>query len=322
MNLLEISAVAADESEAFALVEQIVWPHGPVCPHCENKAETGKPIYTLDGVKDKRGRVRYGLKKCGACRKQFTVRVGTIFEDSHIPLGKWLLAIHQMCSSKKGMSAKQLQRELGITYKSAWFMCHRIRLAMTQQPLRGMLGEGPVNTVVEIDETYVGGSERNNKHKDYQAKPKAVVMTLIERGGYVRTFPVPNAKRGSLVPVALMNIAATAHIVTDQNAAYRFRPGSFVSHSVINKAKEGYVRGLIHTNFAESYHSLLKRGIFGTFHHVSQKHLPRYLREFEFRWNTRTFTDGERTEKAVRDALGKRLTYKAPSTKRAKLDEL
>ena len=314
MNLHELSALVADEAKAFELAEQIIWPHGPVCPHCGNAAERGKSIYKLEGVKDRKGRVRLGIKKCGACRKQFTVRVNTIFSDSHIPLGKWLLAIHLMCSSKKGISAAQLQRELGIAYKSAWFMCHRIRLAMTQPPLRGKLGEGQ-NNIVEIDETFVGGKSSNNPHKNKgpDATKKAIVMTLIERGGYVRTFPVPSCDGGYLRSVAYMNIDERAHIVTDDLRSYRGLGKAFASHGVINKAQDGYVRGILHTNFAESYHSLLKRGIVGTFHHISQKNLPRYLREFEFRWNTRTFTDGERAEKAVRDVIGKRLAYREPT---------
>jgi transposase-like protein len=143
MNLIELSAVVADEAKAFEMIERIVWPHGLVCPHC---GDDGR-IYDLS-------KTRIGLKKCGRCRKQFTCRIGTIFEDSHVPLGKWLLAIHLMCSSKKGISAKQLERDLAITYKSAWFMCHRVRHAMTQEPLRGRLSGGVVNKVVEIDETH------------------------------------------------------------------------------------------------------------------------------------------------------------------------
>jgi transposase-like protein len=311
MNLAEIAKVVADEKAATALVERIVWPTGPVCPHCGSVK-----FYDLS-------KTRLGLRKCAEkeCRKQFTVRIGTIFEDSHIPLSKWLLAIHLMCSSKKGMSAKQLERELGISYKSAWFLCHRIRLAMAQPPLRGMLGGGSVNKVVEIDETYIGGKPENNLRKQAIAKqaraaglpnpfPKPIVMTLVERGGYVRSFPVPNATKETLQPIARMNISGTAHIVTDELRAYKGLSRSFRSHGTVTHSKKEFVRGVLHVNFAESYHSLLKRGIVGTFHHISEKHLERYLREFEFRWNTRTFTDGERTEKAIRETKGKRLTYK------------
>lgn len=311
MNLHELTAHVADEAKAFELAEKIVWPEGVVCPHCGNKGE--KKIYALNGVKDKKGRVRLGLKKCAACRKQFTVRVGTIFENSHIPLGKWLIAIHMMCSSKKGVSANQLKRQLGLAYSSAWFMCHRVREAMTLPPMdRMLLGGGPVNPIVEIDETFVGGKAKNNLHAHHVRKPKPIVMTLIERGGYVRTRVVSDRSAETLQGVAFPNVDHNAVVITDELNAYQGLRKGFKGHGVINKSKQGYVRGILHTNFAESYHSVLKRGILGTFHHVSEQHLHRYLREFELRWNTRTFTDGERTEKVVREIVGKRLVYRAP----------
>ena len=269
-------------------------------------------------MKDKKGRVRLGLKKCGACRKQFTVRVGTIFEDSHIPLGKWLIAIHMMCSSKKGVSANQLKRQLGLAYSSAWFMCHRVREAMTLPPMdRMMIGGGPVNPIVEIDETFIGGKEKNNRHAGRVRKPKPVVMTLIERGGYVRSVPVRDRSAETLQGTAFLHVDPRAVVITDELHSYSGLRKGFRAHGVINKQKQGYVRGILHTNFAESYHSLLKRGILGTFHHVSERHLPRYLNEFALRWNTRTFTDGERTEKVVREIVGKRLMYRAPLRSRS-----
>jgi transposase-like protein len=301
MNLHELTSIVSDEAKAFQMVESLVWPEGPVCPHCDNPNK--KQIYDLSSV-------RVGLKKCGACRKQFTVRVGTIFEDSHIPLGKWLIAIHMMCSSKKGVSAAQLQRQLGLSYKSAWFMCHRVRLAMTLPPMRGMLGGGSHN-IVEVDETYIGGKRKNNPHRNHKPKPKAIVMTLIERGGNVHTQPVKNTLAETVKGVVIQSVAETAHIVTDQLPGYKGLNRRFASHETVNHEKE-FVRGLIHTNFAESYHSLLKRGILGTFHHVSRQHLPRYLNEFSFRWNNRKVTDGERAEQAVRQIVGKRLRYTTP----------
>lgn len=300
MEIQEVAQALVDENKAVELVERMRWPNGPICPHCGEHVR----IYALRGKT-----TRLGLRKCGRCRKQFTVRVGTIFEDSHIPLSKWLYAIRLMCSSKKGVSANQLMRELGITYKSAWFMCHRIRVAMTKPPLSGKLGmEGQI---VEVDETYIGGKAGNNKHKDFTPKEKPIVMTLIERDGDVRTVKLPNTKRGTLQTVVRMNVCEAAHIMTDSHTGYPGLKKHFRMHDTVNHSQE-YVRGIIHTNFAESYHSLLKRGIFGTYHHVSEKHLPRYLREFEFRWNSRKATDGARAVEAIKGAEGKRLTYKQP----------
>jgi len=306
MNLHELTTIVSDERKAFAMVEALVWPNGSVCPHCANP--DNKPSYDL-------GNVRPGLRKCGACRKQYTVRIGTIFEDSHIELGKWLIAIHMMCSSKKGVSAAQLQRQLGLSYKSAWFMCHRVRLAMTLPPMSGLLGGGSQN-VVEVDETRIGGKHGNNMHRGYKPKPKMLVMTLIERDGRVRTELIKNPKSETLKGVIRQTVSENAHIVTDEWGGYQGLKHRYASHRVVNHRKE-YVRGLIHVNFAESYHSLLKRGILGTFHHVSRQHLPRYLREFEFRWNSRKITDGERTEQAVRQIVGKRLRYQSPIKRRS-----
>lgn len=308
MNLADIAKVCASEEEAIKWVESIVWPNGePACPHCG----TVDRSYRLQGKTS-----RPGLWKCGACRQQFTVKVGTIFEDSHIELRKWLLAIQLMCASKKGISASQISRELGITYKSAWHLCHRIRLAMTKEPLAGKLGsEGQI---VEVDETYIGGRRGNNKRRkgrEWRAVRKHMaVMTLIERDGEVRTFHVRNTKRGTMQAIVRPNIADTAHIMTDEHKSYPGLADKFASHDTIQHKRE-YVRGIIHVNFAESYHSLLKRGIFGTFHHVSAKHLSRYLREFEFRWNSRKATDGARMVEAVAGAKGKRLMYAKAATK-------
>jgi transposase-like protein len=304
MNFAELAPHFADEDKAIELVESLMWPNGAVCPHCEA---------TDKQYKVKSAKARKGLWKCGHCRKQYTVKVGTIFEGSHIPMTKWLMAIYMMCSSKKGVSAKQLERSLGLTYKSAWFLCHRVREAMKQDPLRGMLGSD--GGIVEIDETYVGGKARNNRHKNRTAAAgkKTVVMTLVDREGEARTFVVPNAKKSTLQTIARPVISGSAHIVTDEHLGYQGIGKHFASHHIVDHSQT-YVRALIfHTNFAESYHSLLKRGIVGTFHHVSEKHLSRYLREFEFRWNTRKDDDGDRTFKAIKQARGKRLMYRQPS---------
>lgn len=307
-NIAQLAPYIADEDKAREMFENIRWPEGPYCPHCGSVER----VYKLT---PKAGsKTRKGLYKCGECRKQFTVTVGTVFEGSRIPLGKWLYAIYLMCSSKKGVSAKQLQRELGVSYKASWFMCHRVRLAMAKEPLASKLGQD--GGIVEIDETFVGGKKKNNLHRNRTkaAGKKIAVMTLIDRDGEARTFKVPNTRKGTLQAIAIPNIDSTAHIITDEHQGYTGIEKHFGSHHTVNHS-ETFVRGLIfHTNFAESYHSLLKRSIIGTHHHVSEKHLSRYLREREFHWNRRDATNGERTVDAIRGAAGKRLMYQRPTT--------
>jgi transposase-like protein len=292
-----------DPIVAATYLESIRWPDGgPVCPHC--------------GVQDPK---HYLLKsetrklwKCRACRKQFTVTVGTIFEGSHIPLQKWLLAFYLLCSSKKGMSAHQLHRMLGVTYKSAWFMAHRIRYAMEQPPFARAL-EG----VVEADETYVGGKERNRKRQDKQKKTgrgtnKTPVVALVERGGEVRSFRMANVTGIELKGAIRRNVSRDARIMTDSFKSYRGLGKEFASHEYVSHSDGEYVRDDVHTNTAENYFSILKRGIDGTYHHISEAHLPRYLAEFDFRYNNRIalgVTDAERTRRALAGVVGKRLTY-------------
>lgn len=294
-------------------LESIRWPEGPVCPHC---GESERTPYALKSKTRK-------LWKCAACRKQFTVTVGTIFEGSHVGLHKWLLAFYLLCSSKKGMSAHQLHRMLGVTYKTAWFMAHRIRYAMEQPPFARQL-----TGTVEADETYVGGKLRRSNVKKFKpldplAKPdpktkktgrgtdKVPVMLLVERGGQARSFRMANVTGESLGGAIRRNVGREAHLRTDAFPSYTKVGKEYASHTTVDHNVE-YVRGDAHTNTAENYFSILKRGIDGVYHHVSEAHLPRYLAEFDFRYNHLArdgWTDSDRTVAALRGVVGKRLTY-------------
>jgi transposase-like protein len=292
-------------------LESIRWPNGPVCPHCGTEDEKH---YRLKNETRK-------LWKCRACRKQFTVTVGTIFEGSHVGLHKWLLAFYLLCSSKKGMSAHQLHRMLGITYKSAWFMAHRIRYAM-EQPAFSRLLSG----TVEADETYVGGKPRRPNKRQYapldpkkkdprltgRGTDKTPVVALVERGGEVRSFRMANVTAESIGGAIRRHVDREAHLRTDSFQSYRKVGKEYASHETVNHADE-YVRGDAHTNTAENFFSLLKRGINGIYHHVSEAHLPRYLAEFDYRYNNRSMTDSERTRQALSMVEGKRLTYRGAS---------
>ena len=308
-GLTDIARFLTDEAAAQEAFQALRWPDGVSCPLCDG----GKPVHQVAYVrKDKGGEVIRSARKqwkCGACRKRFSVTSRTIFEGAHIPVGKWIYAIFIMCSSKKGVSANQLSRELDITYKSAWFMCHRVREAMLQEPLAGLLGAG--GSIVELDETYVGGKKKNNRHanRTSAAGQKTAVMTLIDREGDVKTVKVPNVRKGTLQSLAKPIVDQSANIVTDAHLSYEGLEQHFHSHHVVDHSRT-YVRGIIfHTNFAESYHSLLKRGVIGAFHHISDKHIPRYLAEFDRRWNTRKAGDGARTVGVIEASIGKRLTY-------------
>jgi transposase-like protein len=302
LDLTAIMGRFGNEEAARDLIERMRWPDGPVCPHCGRRK-----TYRLTPNGNFGNHGRKGLLKCKACRKQFTVTVGTIFEDSHIPLHKWLMAIYLICSSKKGMSAYQLHRMLKITYKSAWFMGHRIRFAMTQSPLSEKL-----SNIVEADETYVGGKAKGKRGRGAEKKTK--VFSLIQRDGEARSFTVENVKGKTLKKLIKENVVDTAHVMTDEFKAYSGLGKQVAKHSTVDHGKKEYVRGIVHTNFAESYFSLLKRGILGTFHHVSEEHMPRYLSEFDYRWNRRDKNDGERTIEAIRNTTGKRLLYRDSSS--------
>lgn len=280
-GITDIARYLIDEEAAQDALAALRWPNGITCPFCEG----GKKVYETSYTVTARGKETVRKQwKCGACRKKFSVTSRSIFEGAHIPVGKWIYAIFLMCSSKKGVSASQLSRELSISYKSAWFMCHRVREAMLQEPLAGMLGTGP-DAIVELDETFVGGKKRNNRHakRTPAAGRKTAVMTLIDREGDVKTVKVPNVRKGTLQSLARPIVDQSATIITDAHMSYEGIGEYFAGHHTVDHSKT-FVRGVImHTNFAESYHSLLKRGIIGAFHHVSDKHLPRYLAEFDRR---------------------------------------
>ena len=299
-NLVTLTDTFTTEDEARAFLEGLRWPNGPVCPHCEG--EGAYKITPKPGSK-----TRKGLYKCKAkdCRRQFTVTVGTIFEDSHIPLRKWLMAIHLMCASKKGMSAHQLHRMMGVTYKTAWFMCHRIRYAMTQEPLASKL-----QGTVEVDETYVGGRVRVGSKRGKIDKPP--VVALVERGGDVRAFPMPLVTEGNLRQAIRDHVEPSSRVMTDGHYAYRNVGDEFAEHQSVSHHAHEWVRGEAHTQTVEGFFSLLKRGINGTYHHVGEDHLHRYVDEFSFRWNHRFVEDGVRTAAAIKGGEGKRLMLRQP----------
>lgn len=306
MNLVDLAQQFANEDAARDFLEKSRWPQGPICPHCGLVGEA----YRLTPTKNGKTHVRKGVWKCADCRKEFTVTVGTIFEDSHIPLHKWLLAFHLLCASKKGMSAHQLHRMLGVTYKSAWFMAHRIRYAMKQEPLSSKL-----SGTVEVDETYVGGKRHNTPSgRAGKESHKAPVVSLVERKGNVRSFHVERVTSKNLGPIMQEHIKQEASLMTDDFPPYWYLGKKFGSHDIVTHSKKEYVRRegakVIHTNTVEGFFSILKRGIIGVYHHVGKQHLHRYLNEFDFRYNSRDTTDGERASLALRGVTGKRLKYR------------
>jgi transposase-like protein len=305
LNLITLAQEYADEDKARALLESLVWPNGVVCPHCQNHKE--KAIYKLQSKEGSKTKIRKGLYKCGACRKPFTVTVGTIFEASHIPISKWLMAFFIVCSSKKSISAMQLSRMLNVTYKAAWFMAHRLRHAVSpEMPLKKLL-----NGEVEVDETFVGG-EGDFKTRYSRQTP---VVALIERDGNMAARVVSNVTQKNLGQVLNECVSKDAAVYTDEHGAYRNPLRAWKSHSTVVHSRKEYSRrnpdGTVSgINSCESFFSLLKRGVYGSWHHVSREHLPKYANEFAFRWNTRGQTDGERMEAALGMVTGKRLTYR------------
>lgn len=293
-----------DETAARQYLEGIHWPDGPVCPHCGSVNAT-----RLEGKKH-----RAGLVQCNDCREQFTVTVGTVFERSKVPLNKWLLANHLLCASKKGISGHQMARMLGVTYKTAWFMMHRIREAMKDTSGDPIGGYGKT---VEADETYVGGkvtnrhaSQRKGKHLS-PFSGKMPVFSLVERDGMVRSFHLANVNANTLRHALVTNADRGSWLMTDEHSGYKTVGKEYVGHGVVAHSRGEYGRATyFHTNTVENFFSILKRGITGVYHHVSEAHLKRYVTEFDFRYNTRKLNDYERAETALLGAVGKRLTYR------------
>jgi transposase-like protein len=294
-----------DEEAAYAWVEARVWPDGPICPHCGG----------VDRISKMRGKsTRIGAYKCYQCRAPFTVKVGTVFESSHVPMRLWLQAMHLLCSSKKGISSNQLHRTLGVTLKTAWFMSHRIREAMRVVGVEPM---GAAGEIVEIDETFSGrvtGQPLSHKAGS-PSSYRNTVLSLVTRGGEVRSFHVEGTTSGQLIPIIRANINKEAFIVSDEWKVYAALGKEYWMHQTVNHSIGEYVRGIVHTNTVEGFYSIFKRGMKGVYQHCKEKHLHRYLAEFDFRYSNRVklgIDDNERTARAVKGIVGKRLTYRTP----------
>lgn len=308
MSLLSQNHLQNEEA-AYKWVEARIWPNGAQCPHCFEKERVSK----MQG-----NATRFGLYKCYACRKQFRVTVGTIFASSHVPLHLWLQAFYLVAGSKKGISANQLHRTLGVTLKTAWFMGHRIREAMRIGSLiPPMGGEGEV---VEVDETIYGRASTHPKGrgKFYNAVHKNVILSLVERGGSVRSYHVAGSTIGEVIPIIKANVDRETSMMTDSAGIYKYQLMDFASHDRVDHTKDEYVRYVdlahtVHTNTVEGYFSLFKRGMRGVYQHCKEKHLHRYLAEFDFRYNNRValgVDDETRASKMIKGAKGKRLTYR------------
>jgi transposase-like protein len=284
------------ETAAFGYVEAALWPAGPVCPHCGETARIGR----LNG-----NATRPGLHKCYACKQQFTVRIGTIFEDSHLPLHLWLQVIHLFCASKKGIATRQIQRMLNCSMKTAWFLGHRIREAMTPLPNVGPLGGS--GKIVEADETEFGRSRKTRKPRGHHRRGNARVLSLVERGGNFRSITLDH--RGVGRHLRRM-VHKDSRLVTDKAQHYALPP--VADHDSVDHSKFEWTRGEVHTNTLEGFFSIVKRGLIGVYQRVDRKHLDRYLAEFDFRQNTRQrlgIDDAQRASIALKGAVGKRLTY-------------
>jgi transposase-like protein len=306
-----------NEAAAIARLEAIVWPDGPHCPRCGG----------FDRITPVKGG-RAGLRRCGPCKREFTVTVGTIFERSHVKLHKWFQAAHLMASSKKGISAHQLHRTLRVTYKTAWFIEHRLREAMRDGTLAPL---GSAGQFVEADETYHGNvaeplQTRTSGAPFYKGRKKSgggpankrAIVALVERGGKVRSFHVDRATKTNVANIVADNINHEAHLRTDESRLYADVGSLFASHETVRHSIDEYVRGDAHTNTVEGVFSIFKRGMKGVYQHCSEKHLHRYLAEFDFRYNRRIalgIDDCQRTSALFRASVGRRLTYKDSSAR-------
>lgn len=295
MNLTQITNL--NEEQAREYIEKIIWKKGAVCTHCGCKK-----VY-----KNKGKSARNGLYDCSGCKKQFSVTIGTIMHGSHIKLRQWAMAFHLLCSSKKGMSSLQLQRNLGLgSYRTALFMTHRIRLAMSEQPVKDML-----KGTVEVDESYFGGKPQyKGTSKTGRGTKKIPVLVMVERNGRATSKRIMNVSGKTLRTAIRQTVDRSSTIMTDEWKSYNGIGKHFEGgHEVVNHGRKEYFRNGATTNTAESYFAIMKRGIMGVYHSVSSQHLDRYCDEFSFRWNRRKITDGERTDDAIKNAQGKRLTY-------------
>lgn len=297
-----------DEEAALAYLESVIWGAEPICPKCGG-------VDRITKVKaNPEKRIRVGLWRCGDCKRQFTVKIGTVFEHMRIPLHKALQAVYLVTSSKKGISAHQLHRTLEITYKSAWFLLHRIREAMRDGDFTPMGGNGGT---VEVDETFIGRKKGMPKKRAFHHKMK--VLALVDRdSGKARTMVVDDVKAETLMPLVIANVEREARIMTDEHSGYRDAKRYFAAHGTTSHGKGQYVDledSTIHSNTVEGYFSIFKRGMKGVYQHCGEDHLHRYLAEFEFRYNNREklgFNDTDRAGSALRGIVGKRLTYGGP----------
>ena len=304
-----------NEAEAFRYLESMLWADGIVCPHC---GTVGGKVYSLENVrgskskKNPAGAIRHGLKECGDCHKQFTVKVGTVFEHGRIPLHKMLQAVYLLTSSKKGISSHQLSRTLEIQYKSAWFLAHRIREAMRDGSLAPFGGD---RGIVEIDETYIGRVKGEPKARG-GTRHKMKVLSLVDRRtGRSRSFVVDNTKIATVLPIIRANVAQEAICITDEAGIYTKLNKHGYDHGVVNHSADEWVRGLVHTNTIEGFFGIFKRGFKGIYQHCAEKNLHRYMAEYDFRYSNRQGNgvgDSQRAEIALKGIVGKRITYRWP----------